>query len=78
MQECVLKQGDTSRRSDENLETIAKRFHTSMEVSMPFMDHFADKVHKMSSVPAPDEVFVGVCKVFEARGIQPVEAEVGA
>merc|ERR1712091_835636 len=38
------------------------------------MDHFADKVHKVSSVPAPDEVFAEVCKVFEAQGIEPVAA----
>ena len=69
-----LKRGETSGRADDNLETIAKRFDTFMEVSMPVMDHFADKVHKVSSVPAPDEVFVEVCKVFEARGIAPVEA----
>ena len=71
MQERLLKRGETSGRADDNLETIAKRFDTFMEVSMPVMDHFADKV---SSVPAPDEVFVEVCKVFEARGIAPVEA----
>ena len=74
MQERLLKRGETSGRADDNLETIAKRFDTFMEVSMPVMDHFADKVHKVSSVPAPDEVFVEVCKVFEARGITPVEA----
>ena len=74
MQERLLKRGETSGRADDNLETIAKRFDTFMEVSMPVMDHFADKVHKVSSVPAPDEVFVEVCKVFEARGIKPVEA----
>ena len=74
MQERLLKRGETSGRADDNLETIAKRFDTFMEVSMPVMDHFADKVHKVSSVPAPDEVFVEVCKVFEARGIEPVQA----
>ena len=75
MQERLLKRGETSGRADDNLETIAKRFDTFMEVSMPVMDHFADKVHKVSSVPAPDEVFVEVCKVFQARGIEPVEVE---
>jgi len=78
MQERLLKRGETSGRADDNLETIAKRFDTFMEVSMPVMDHFADKVHKVSSVPAPDEVFVEVCKVFEARGIEPVAAEAAA
>ena len=75
MQERLLKRGETSGRADDNLETIAKRFDTFMEVSMPVMDHFADKVHKVSSVPAPDEVFVEVCKVFQARGIEPVAVE---
>ena len=74
MQERLLKRGETSGRADDNLETIAKRFDTFMEVSMPVMDHFADKVHKVSSVPAPDEVFAEVCKVFEAQGIEPVAA----
>ena len=77
MQERLLKRGETSGRADDNLETIAKRFDTFMEVSMPVMDHFAEKVHKVSSVPAPDEVFVEVCKVFESRGIQPVAEEAG-
>ena len=75
MQERLLKRGETSGRADDNLETIAKRFDTFMEVSMPVMDHFADKVHKVSSVPAPDEVFVEVCKVFQAPGIEPVAVE---
>merc|ERR1711903_341649 len=75
MQERLLKRGETSGRADDNLETIAKRFDTFMEVSMPVMDHFADKVHKVSSVPAPDEVFAEVCKVFEAQGIEPVGGE---
>ena len=60
MQERLLKRGETSGRADDNLETIGKRFDTFMEVSMPVMDHFADKVHKLSSVPNPDEVFAEV------------------
>ena len=72
MQERLLKRGETSGRADDNMETIGKRFDTFVEVSMPVMDHFADKVHKVSSVPTPDDVFAEVCKVFETQGVEPV------
>mgnify|MGYP001188008898 CR=1 FL=1 len=73
MQERLLKRGETSGRADDNLETIGKRFDTFMEVSMPVMDHFAAKVHTVSSVPSPDDVFAEVCKVFESQGIKPAD-----
>ena len=75
MQDRLLKRAETSGRADDNLETIKKRFDTFMNVSMPVIEHFEQtgRVHKVSSVPTPDEVFAEVVKVFEGAGISPVE-----
>ena len=77
MQERLLKRAETSGRADDNIETIKKRFDTFMNASMPVIDHFekVEKVAKISAVPAPEEVFVEVCKVMESHGFMDAEAE---
>lgn len=37
----LLERGKTSGRSDDNVESIKKRFKTFKEVSMPVIDHYA-------------------------------------
>jgi adenylate kinase len=62
MEKRLLKRGETSGRSDDNAETIRKRFKTFIEQSLPVKDHYAkhNLAHVISAVPAPDVVFVEV------------------
>ena len=43
MKKRLLKRGETSGRSDDNEETIAKRLATFHEVSEPVIDHYRQK-----------------------------------
>ena len=69
MQERLLKRGETSGRSDDNIETIQKRFTTFMESSLPVIEYYEgfDKVAKISAVPPPDEVYASVRDVLESK-----------
>jgi len=67
--ERLLDRGKTSGRADDNIKTIKKRFDTFKNASMPVISYYEKKdlVAKVSSVPAPDEVFVNVCEELESR-----------
>ena len=72
MQERLLNRGKTSGRSDDNAESIKKRFKTFVETSMPVVEYF-EKEGKVVSVKAtrgPDEVYEEVKKAFEERGLK--------
>ena len=73
MERRLLKRGETSGRSDDNADTIRKRFRTFVEQSLPVMDHYEQqaKVFKISAVPTPDQVFVEVQKALDI----PVDAK---
>lgn len=73
MRERLLERGKTSGRSDDNEESIMKRFKTFIETSMPVVKHFEKegKVVKVSAVPGPDEVYKDVRKQFGQKGIEP-------
>ena len=66
----LLKRGETSGRSDDNAESIKKRFHTFEETSMPVVEYFEKqgKVVKVSAAPGPEEVYVEVQKQLGKRG----------
>ena len=68
MEARLLKRGETSGRSDDNLEAIKKRFDTFTSQSLPVVEHYekVGKARKISSVPPPDEVYVEVQKAFRA------------
>ena len=70
MESRLLKRGETSGRSDDNIETIKKRFHTFVTQSLPVVTHYEKqgKAFKVSSVPPPDEVFAIVQDVVEVKG----------
>jgi len=72
MQERLLNRGKTSGRSDDNAESITKRFKTFVETSMPVVEHFEKegRVVKVSAVPPPDEVYEEVKKCCSERGIE--------
>ena len=43
MEERVLARGMTSGRSDDNVDSIRKRFKVFIESTMPIVDHFRDQ-----------------------------------
>jgi len=67
MQKRLMKRGETSGRSDDNAETIMKRFKTFVEQSLPVKDFYAAKslAHVISAVASPDDVFVEVEKALD-------------
>jgi len=66
MQKRLLKRGETSGRSDDNLESVQKRLVTFKEESMPVVEDYEkrDLVHKLSGMAEPEEVYAGVKKVL--------------
>jgi UMP-CMP kinase len=75
MEERLLNRGKTSGRSDDNAESIKKRFKTFVETSMPVVNHFEQggKVIRVLATGSPDEVYVGVKEGLEHRGIDPTK-----
>mmetsp|Transcript_85728 Transcript_85728/g.242392 ORF Transcript_85728/g.242392 Transcript_85728/m.242392 type:complete len:93 (+) Transcript_85728:645-923(+) len=71
MEQRLLKRGETSGRSDDNIESIRKRFKTYKESTMPVVQVFAkeNKVREVVSDRAPEEVYADVrtaiCEVTE-------------
>ena len=81
MEARLLKRGETSGRSDDNAETIRKRFKTFVEQSLPVIDHYHSlgKAHKILATQTPEEVFVHVQKAVEQSALPtPALAAAGA
>ena len=59
MQKRLLERGKTSGRSDDNEESIKKRFKVFEETSMPVVDYFEkqDRVVTVQATKTPDEVY---------------------
>lgn len=72
MQERLLNRGKTSGRSDDNAESIKKRFRTFIDQSMPVVDYFGgqDKVEKVPATSSPQEVYEMVKKAMSSRSIE--------
>lgn len=72
MEKRLLNRGLTSGRSDDNLESIKKRFRTFVETSMPVVDHFASKgkVVKVEAVGSPSDVWDRVKKGVGDKGLE--------
>jgi UMP-CMP kinase len=73
MKERLLNRGKTSGRSDDNEESIKKRFKTFVETSMPVVDYFEQqgKVVKVSAAGSVGEVYEDVVKGLGDMGIYP-------
>lgn len=73
MRERLLNRGKTSGRSDDNEESIVKRFRTFVETSMPVVDHFEKlgKVVKVSAVGEEGKVYEKVVEGLAGMGIHP-------
>ncbi|ROT36844.1 UMP-CMP kinase [Sodiomyces alkalinus F11] len=59
MEARLLERGKTSGRSDDNAESIRKRFRTFVDTSMPVVDHYDSqgRVVKVDATAAPDVVY---------------------
>lgn len=66
MEDRLLKRGETSGRSDDNAESIRKRFRTFVETSMPVVEYYEakGKVHRINATESMDEVFAKVDALF--------------
>ena len=75
MRERLLNRGKTSGRSDDNEESIVKRFRTFVDTSMPVVDHFEQehRVINVSAVGEPVEVYQGVVEGLNKFGIHPTK-----
>lgn len=71
MLERLLNRGKTSGRSDDNLESIKKRFRTFIQTSMPVIDYYndLDKVIKINCNEPVDEVYNHVVQQFKKNKI---------
>jgi UMP-CMP kinase len=69
MEKRLLKRGETSGRSDDNAESIKKRFKTFVETSMPVVNYFKDekKVEWVMATKSPEEVYEDVKKALNTR-----------
>lgn len=67
----LLERGKTSGRTDDNIESIKKRFRVFVETSMPVVDYFdkEGRVVKLSCDRPVDEVYASVKKALADRGI---------
>lgn len=67
IQRC-LKRGESSGRTDDNPDSLKKRFNTYINDTMPIIEHYRkqDLVNAIDAAPAPDEVFEAVKRGFEA------------
>ncbi|KAF2454916.1 adenylate kinase-domain-containing protein [Lineolata rhizophorae] len=70
--ERLMKRGQTSGRSDDNAESIRKRFKTFVETSMPVVDFYEKqgKVVKIEATGSPDEVYETVKERLRERGVE--------
>lgn len=65
----LLKRGETSGRTDDNIESIKKRFHTFIDTSMPVVNYFdkSGKVVKIHCNQPVDLVYRQVQQVLKEK-----------
>lgn len=63
---CLTRGQAGSGRTDDNLESLKKRFDTYLHDTMPIIDHYRsmNKVRQIDGNCSADEVFKDVEKVF--------------
>ncbi|CAG9937938.1 hypothetical protein V2G26_014041 [Clonostachys chloroleuca] len=69
MEERLLERGKTSGRSDDNADSIRKRFKTFVETSMPVIDYYEKegKVVKIDATQSPDAVYAKTEELLSQR-----------
>lgn len=67
LEQRLKERAKSSDRSDDNPETMRKRFDTFQEQSKPVIDHYTKqgKCHHISAVDGPDEIFEKVCAMLD-------------
>ncbi|CAK8675897.1 unnamed protein product [Clavelina lepadiformis] len=67
--ERILKRGQSSGRTDDNIESLRKRFNTYTKETVPIVRHYdqLEKVRKINGGTGrtPDEVFEDVKQMFQ-------------
>ena len=64
----LLERGQTSGRSDDNIEVIRKRFKTFQEATMPILKHYEQHnttIHKIASDQTVEKVYSKVSALFK-------------
>lgn len=63
---CLGRGAAGSGRSDDNLESLQKRFNTYLNATMPIIEHYEQKglVRRVNAESAPEVVFEDVKKLF--------------
>lgn len=63
----ILERGKTSGRTDDNLESLRKRFNTFIRETKPVIKHYSElnKVRKIDAENDPDTVFQLTSQVFD-------------
>ena len=66
MNRCLQRGAAGSGRSDDNEETLKKRFQSYVKDTMPIIDYYEalGLVRKIDASQSPDQVFEDVQKVF--------------
>ncbi|RFU34784.1 hypothetical protein B7463_g1576, partial [Scytalidium lignicola] len=69
LEKRLLKRGEISGRSDDNLESIKKRFRTFIEASMPVVEYFGrdGRGVRIEADRASDLVYANVKRELEER-----------
>lgn len=71
MLQRLLERGKTSGRTDDNIESIKKRFRTFIETSLPVVEYFEkqNKVVKVRCDQSVDEVYHKVVQALKEKGL---------
>lgn len=68
MERRLLERGKTSGRTDDNMESIRKRFKTFVDTSMPVISYYEakGKVHRIDANKSIDDVTADVMAIFKS------------
>ena len=71
MEKRILKRGETSGRSDDNAESIKKRFNTFRTETAPIIEHFQkeNKVEEVSAEHDVEEIYSNLKNAIVRRGL---------
>ena len=75
MRARVLERGKTSGRSDDNIKSVEKRFHTYLEQTMPIIAQFEaeKKVFKFDAHRSVDAIHREVLEVLPKKELQKLD-----
>lgn len=65
----LLHRGETSGRTDDNIESIKKRFRTFEETSMPVVDHQRKRgiVVDINAMNSVEDVYKDITSAMDAK-----------